>query len=123
MSSEMDGPSPRQTPQSATTSHDRLDSWKEVAAYLKRDVTTVRRCERQFALPVRRLQRRKLGAVYAYQGEIDLGMRVRSGSGNVSSGLPQETGGREGLALAALCAGFTLAGASLLLSRSFQRGR
>ena len=34
---------------------DRLDSWKEIAAYLKRDVTTVQRWEKEKGLPIRRL--------------------------------------------------------------------
>jgi len=33
---------------------DRLDSWKDVAAYLKRDVSTVQRWERREGLPVHR---------------------------------------------------------------------
>ena len=33
---------------------DRLDSWKEIAAYMKRDVTTVQRWERRDGMPVYR---------------------------------------------------------------------
>ena len=74
----MDGPSPRQTPQSATTSHDRLDSWKEVAAYLKRDVTTVRRWEKREGMPVHRHVHDKLGSVYAFRSELDAWARSRN---------------------------------------------
>jgi TolB-like protein/Flp pilus assembly protein TadD len=49
----------------------RLESWKEIAAYLGRDVTTVRRWERREGLPVHRLLHRKLGSVYAYTTELD----------------------------------------------------
>jgi Tol biopolymer transport system component len=49
----------------------RLESWKEIAAYLGRDVTTVRRWERHEGLPVHRLLHRKLGSVYAYTAELD----------------------------------------------------
>ncbi len=49
----------------------RLESWKEVAAYLGRDVTTVQRWEKREGLPVRRLQHTRLGSVYAYTGELD----------------------------------------------------
>ena len=49
----------------------RLDSWKEIAAYLNRDVTTVRRWERQEGLPVHRHRHTALGSVYAFTGEID----------------------------------------------------
>jgi hypothetical protein len=49
----------------------RLESWKEIAAYLGRDVTTVRRWEKREGLPVYRLQHSKLGSVYAYTSELD----------------------------------------------------
>jgi tetratricopeptide (TPR) repeat protein len=49
----------------------RLESWKEVAAYLGRDVTTVRRWEKREGLPVHRLQHGKLGSIYAYAMELD----------------------------------------------------
>jgi TolB-like protein/thioredoxin-like negative regulator of GroEL len=50
---------------------DRLDSWKEIAAYLSRGVRTVRRWEREEGLPVHRQVHRILGSVYAYRSEID----------------------------------------------------
>jgi hypothetical protein len=50
---------------------DRLDSWKEIAAYLKRGVRTVQRWERSNGLPVRRLELEKHGTVYAYKAELD----------------------------------------------------
>jgi TolB-like protein len=49
----------------------RLESWKEIATYLGRDVTTVRRWERREGLPVHRILHRKLGSVYAYTAELD----------------------------------------------------
>src|ERR1700721_1370161 len=49
----------------------RLESWKEIAAYLGRDVTTVRRWEKREGLPVHRLHHSKLGSVYAYTKELD----------------------------------------------------
>ncbi len=51
-------------------SGDRLDSWKEIAAYLKRDMRTVRRWEKE-GLPVHRKVHRKQATVYAYRAEID----------------------------------------------------
>ena len=47
---------PRATDPSARaeTPNGRLDSWKEIGAYLKRDVTTVRRWEKREGLPVHR---------------------------------------------------------------------
>jgi hypothetical protein len=52
------------------TSQDRLDSWKEIAAYLKRGVRTVQRWERVAGLPVRRIGPER-GAVYAFRSELD----------------------------------------------------
>lgn len=50
---------------------ERLDSWKEIAAYLKRDVATARRWEKREALPIHRHHHEKLGSVYAYASELD----------------------------------------------------
>ncbi|MCP5116054.1 MAG: hypothetical protein GY953_34945, partial [bacterium] len=49
----------------------RLDSWKEIAAYLKRGVRTVQRWEHSEGLPVHRHVHSKLGSVYAYRPELD----------------------------------------------------
>ncbi len=50
---------------------DRLNSWKEIAAYLKRDVTTVQRWERREAMPVHRHLHDRMGSVYAFRAELD----------------------------------------------------
>ncbi len=50
---------------------ERLDSWKEIAAYLRRGARTVQRWEREQRLPVHRLKHDKLGSVYAYKSELD----------------------------------------------------
>ncbi|HXT87290.1 MAG TPA: hypothetical protein VN745_09725 [Verrucomicrobiae bacterium] len=50
--------------------HDRLDSWKEIAAYLNYSERTVRRWERE-GLPVHRHAHKKRAAIYAYRDEID----------------------------------------------------
>jgi TolB-like protein/tetratricopeptide (TPR) repeat protein len=50
---------------------DRLDSWKEIAAYLRRGVRTVRRWEKEEGLPVHRHQHQRQGSVYAYKSEVD----------------------------------------------------
>src|SRR5882672_11585365 len=47
-----------------------LDSWKEIASYLKRDERTVRRWQKE-GLPVHRHMHTKRAAVYAYKAEID----------------------------------------------------
>ena len=50
---------------------DRLDSWKEIAEYLKRSVRTVTRWEREEGMPVHRHLHSKSGSVYAYRAELD----------------------------------------------------
>jgi TolB-like protein/Tfp pilus assembly protein PilF len=50
---------------------ERLDSWKAIAAYLKRDVTTVQRWERREGMPVHRHRHDKRGSVYALASELD----------------------------------------------------
>ncbi len=50
---------------------DRLDSWKEIAGYLKRDVTTVQRWEKREGLPVHRHQHDRLASVYTFRSELD----------------------------------------------------
>jgi hypothetical protein len=52
----------------------RLDSWKAIAAYLGRDVSTVIRWEREKGLPVHRLPGGKRQAVFAVTEEIDAWM-------------------------------------------------
>jgi TolB-like protein/Flp pilus assembly protein TadD len=56
----------------------RLDSWKAIAAYLKRDVTTVQRWERREAMPVHRHLHDKRGSVYALASEIDAWRETRA---------------------------------------------
>jgi len=51
--------------------NDRLDSWKEIAAYLKKEVRTVQRWEKRLGLPVRRLVQGKQGTVFAYKSDLD----------------------------------------------------
>ena len=52
-------------------SHERLESWKEIAAYLERSVRTVIRWEQTEGLPVHRHQHEKKSSVYAFRSEID----------------------------------------------------
>jgi hypothetical protein len=48
----------------------RLDSWKEIAAYLGRGIRTVQRWEREEGLPVHRLLHEKRGSIYARRDEL-----------------------------------------------------
>jgi hypothetical protein len=49
----------------------RLESWKEIEAYLKRDFRTLRRWEKEEGLPVHRHSHKSRASVYAYPSEID----------------------------------------------------
>jgi TolB-like protein/cytochrome c-type biogenesis protein CcmH/NrfG len=49
----------------------RLESWKEIASYLRRDKRTVQRWEREYGLPVHRLQLKTGSTVYAFAAELD----------------------------------------------------
>jgi TolB-like protein len=60
---------------------DRLDSWKEIAAYLRRDVRTVQRWEKKEGLPVYRHLHDKLGSIYAYRNELTEWFKARQQSG------------------------------------------
>ncbi|MEK7408484.1 MAG: hypothetical protein AAB225_25715 [Acidobacteriota bacterium] len=61
----------------APPGHQRLESWKEIAAYLGREVRTVQRWEAEEGLPVHRHPHKKLGTVHAFRPEIDIWMRDR----------------------------------------------
>ena len=68
-------------PSASPRAEDQLESWKEIAAYLKRDERTVRRWEQQEGLPVRRHVHQRQASVYAYKSELDAwrnGRRVTS---------------------------------------------
>jgi len=56
----------------------RLDSWKEIAAYLARDVTTVQRWEKREGMPVHRHLHDKRGSVYALPEELDAWIQSRN---------------------------------------------
>ena len=69
-------PSP-DTPPSEKPSEVRLSSWKEIAAYLGRDVTTVQRWEKRETMPVHRHVHDKRGSVYALAPELDAWLQSR----------------------------------------------
>ena len=68
---------PSPTPLGESRPDDFLDSWKEIAAYLEREVRTVQRWEKKEGLPVHRQIHEKLSTVYAYKSEIDAWYRER----------------------------------------------
>src|ERR1700739_1592324 len=66
---------------SVDTTHwtkERLDSWKEVASFFRREVRTVQLWEKSEGLPVRRQHHKKLGSVYAYRHELEAWWAARS---------------------------------------------
>lgn len=73
----MGEPSPG-TPPPVRTPEDRLDSWKEIAVYLNRDVTTVQRWEKREGMPVHRHQHERMGSVFASRSELDAWARGRN---------------------------------------------
>jgi Tol biopolymer transport system component len=56
----------------------RLDSWKEIAAYLNRDVTTVQRWEKREGMPVHRQLHDRAGSIYAFRSELDAWVQART---------------------------------------------
>jgi TolB-like protein/Flp pilus assembly protein TadD len=62
---------------SETPSERRLDSWKEIALYLHRDVTTVQRWEKLEGMPVHRHLHHKRGSVYGLSSELDAWQQSR----------------------------------------------
>jgi len=56
---------------------DRLDSWKEIAGYMRRDATTVQRWEKREGMPVHRHVHDKMGSVYAFKSDLDAWARTR----------------------------------------------
>jgi TolB-like protein/Flp pilus assembly protein TadD len=87
----------------------RLESWGEIAAYLRREIRTVQRWERYQGLPVRRLLIGKLGSVYAYRSELDKWFRERqppadsgedetekNANGDIAAPVPVSTDGEQG---------------------------
>jgi TolB-like protein len=55
----------------------RLDSWKEIAGYVRRDVTTVQRWEKREGMPIHRHVHDKRGSVYAFRSELDVWLENR----------------------------------------------
>ena len=80
------------TPPSEKPLEDRLDSWKEIAAYLKRDFTTVQRWEKREKMPVHRHLHDSMGSVYASRAELDTWMRGRKlrGQENGNDAIPPD---------------------------------
>jgi Tol biopolymer transport system component len=85
----MDGRPPNHGPPTGTL-QDKLDSWKAIAAYVKRDVTTVQRWERREGMPVHRHLHDKQGSVYAFCSELDTWLAGRRTAVAPTEELPSE---------------------------------
>jgi Tol biopolymer transport system component len=69
---------------------ERLESWKEIAAYLRRDVTTVQRWERREGMPVHRHLHDKAGSVHAFRSELDAWAASRAAPASADGAAPGE---------------------------------
>ena len=78
---------------------ERLDSWKEIAAFLRRDVRTVQRWEKKEGLPVYRHQHEKLGSVYAFRPELAEWLTTRQPSTANVSAVPDKAADKIKLAV------------------------
>ncbi len=59
------------------SSENPLESWKEIAAYLQRDVRTAKRWEKSEGLPVHRHQHLARSSVYAFASELEAWRQAR----------------------------------------------
>jgi hypothetical protein len=62
----------------------RLDSWKEIGAYVRRDVRTVIRWEEERGLPVHRIPGGRRNTVFALASELDEWLAEQAGAGMTS---------------------------------------
>lgn len=71
------------------TKHGRLDSWKAIASYLGRDVSTVIRWEKERGLPVHRVPGGGRQAIFALTSELDAWLVGNdSGAGSTATSTP-----------------------------------
>jgi Tol biopolymer transport system component len=114
------------TPRSEISPSDRLDSWKEIAAHLRRAVRTVRRWEQCEGLPVHRHPHAKRSSVYAYRTEIDAWWSSRQANLNPHSAVVDvPTGGgptRRPWSAAIVPGVLSLAFVGLMAARLLQNG-
>jgi len=74
----MSDPSPAPSSEPAEQASEvQLDSWKEIASYVRRDVSTVQRWEKREGMPVHRHLHDKRGSVYALGSELNAWLESR----------------------------------------------
>jgi hypothetical protein len=147
----MSEPSPG-TPPPVRSPEESLDSRKEIAAYLNRDVTTAQRWEKREGMPVHRHLHDRMRSVYASRAALDAWSRGRNlrvaqedensalivnpsapPRGDRKSRLLEPDGSSSGhwqrresywpLARASGCSGSSTSGGTSLLTRDFRRSR
>ncbi len=100
---------------------DRLDSWKEIAAHLHRDVTTVQRWEKREGMPVHRHLHDRMGSVYAFRAELEAwaaSRQLKSSTGGAPAAPalpPSRFSVRPGVVMAAAAAAALTIGAGIWL--------
>ena len=87
------GAGPLSVPQ-PNSPEDRLESWKEIANYLRRSMRTVQEWERSEGMPVYRLQHSKSGSVFAFRSELDKWQAHRTVTGQ-AAGIPVPENGSQ----------------------------
>jgi TolB-like protein len=93
------------------SSEDRLDSWKEISAYLGREVRTVQGWEKLEGLPVHRHQHGRQGSVYAFKSELDAWRDSRRESPEPAAVIVVEPPRRRApIAMASICVVAVIAG-------------
>jgi hypothetical protein len=65
-------------PSALEPNRERLDSWKQIAVYVNREVRSVQRWEKREGLPVHRHPHLRGSTVYAFKSEIDGWLRGRA---------------------------------------------
>jgi tetratricopeptide (TPR) repeat protein len=105
-----------------------LDSWKAIAAHLRRDVRTCRRWEKELGLPVHRLDDSPKARVFAYADEIDRWMQEKTrereaGEIPAGKGLLKQVLPASAVAVLLALAGFIIWRYVILPSSSASSGR
>jgi Tol biopolymer transport system component len=84
-----------------TSTGERIDSWKNIAAYLGRDARTVIRWEKEKGLPIRRISGGQRHCVFAYRRELDAWLAGQDHPNGVNLPLTNGNGSLAALAVPA----------------------
>jgi TolB-like protein/Tfp pilus assembly protein PilF len=103
-------PRPVPVPRRPFEAEDRLESWKEIAAYLGREVRTAQGWEKNEGLPIHRHQHARQGSVYAFRSELDVWRNARRSVAEATAVVP----GEEAAAPAHKSKWFALGGAAAI---------